>query len=200
MRKINKLTPLDYFNNNNYKNICTDWNCFHNQFADIFQNARLQILTDEQNGLCGYTEIYINELEECHIDHYKKRAHFPNLTFNWDNLIVATKDNNFGANFKDNKYNTSGIQISEYVNIYNPVINNIKFQYTNKGKIIVEEVKIKKTVDVFNLNHESLSRRREDLISLVEYCKNDGYTDIEIKEQLETSGFISVISQELEEV
>jgi len=205
MRKINKQTPLANFNGDNYNNDCTLWTCkrcdqitFHNKYKDIYEETRLQILTDEQNQLCGYTEIYINELEECHIDHYKKREFFSELTFDWDNLIVATKDDDFGANFKDNKYNSNGIQKSEYTDIYNPVIDDIPFEYDEFGAIIEEEGKIKKTIEVFNLNCESLKQRRKNIIITIQSLKKDGDEIDEIKSSLDDAGFLSVIEQELE--
>lgn len=201
MRKINKLTPLPHFNGDNYNNNCFIWTCknctnitLHNTYQDIYQNSRLQILTDEQNQMCGYTEIYINELEECHIDHYKKREFFPELTFNWDNLIVATKDNDFGANYKDNEYK---IQKAEYIKIFNPVIDEVKFKYTTSGEIVETDEKIKKTVEVFNLNYEPLKNRRKKLITTIKSYKDGGLNNDEIKTALNTAGFISVIEQEL---
>ena len=126
MRKINKDNPIVGFNGNNFNNSCNNWSDFHEDHKDIFEESRSVILTDEQNQLCGYTEIYINDLKDCHIDHYKKKSMFPELTFEWNNLIVATKDSNFGANYKDNK---SGIQKNNYGNIFNPVNFSLQCQY-----------------------------------------------------------------------
>jgi uncharacterized protein (TIGR02646 family) len=201
MRKINKLTPLPNFNGANYKNICNNWDCFHDKYEKIFQEARLQILLDEQNGLCGYTEIYINNEEESHIDHYKKKnsAFYPRLVFDWDNFIVATKDSEFGASFKDNKChgNNRGIQKTEYIEIYNPVTDNIKFTYDEFGAIVEEEGKIKKTVEIFNLNCESLKIRRASIITTIQALKNDNNDIEDIKASLENAGFLSVVEQEL---
>jgi len=198
MRKINKQTPLANFNGSIYNDDCSDWGCFHEKYKDKFQEARLHILLEEQNGLCGYTEIYINNEEECHIDHYKKKnsAFYPSLVFDWSNLIVATKDSDFGANFKDNKYNGSGIEKSEYADIYNPVVDDIPFEYDEFGAIIEEEGKIKKTVEVFNLNCKSLKRRRANIISTIRSLKNDGNNTDDIKSSLSEVGFLSVQEQE----
>ena len=202
MRKINKGNPIPGFNGNNFNNSCNNWSDFHRDHKDIFEESRSVILTDEQNQLCGYTEIYINELIYCHIDHYKKRSMFPELTFDWNNLIVATYDDHFGARYKDNK---SGIQINDYNNIFNPVINNVEnyFYYTTWGEIVPkygisdsEKDKVKKTIKVFNLNHNSLQDRRKNFISMIscygEMAKEDILTAIE------NSGFESVINQILE--
>lgn len=201
MRKINKTTPMPHFNGDNYNNDCRLWTCrncnnitFHNKYKKIYEETRLEILTDEQSQLCGYTEIYINELEECHIDHYKKREFFSELTFDWNNLIVATKDDDFGANFKDNSYK---IQKEEYNEIYNPVWDDIFFEYDQWGEIIEEEGKIQRTIEIFNLNCESLKRRRADIITTIQALRNEGEDLDDIKKSLEDSGFRSVLEQEL---
>ena len=124
MRKINKLTPLAYFNGDNYKNKCKNWKDFHKNHKEVYEKIRLQILIDEQKQQCGYTEIYINDERTSHIDHYQKRDYQPNLTFNWDNLIVATKDDIFGANYKDKSYQ---IKQNEYSLIFNPIKDNRVF-------------------------------------------------------------------------
>ena len=201
MRKINKRTPIPGFNGNNFNNSCNNWSDFHEDHKDIFEESRSVILTDEQNQLCGYTEIYINDLKDCHIDHYKKKSMFPELTFEWNNLIVATKDSNFGANYKDNK---SGIQKNNYGNIFNPVIDNVEnyFDYTTWGEVTpktaiseVENQKAIKTIEVFNLNHNSLKDRRKNLISMI--GSYGEIAKIDILAALDKSGFKSVINQTL---
>lgn len=201
MRKINKSTPIPGFNGNNFNNSCNNWSDFHEDHKDIFEESRSVILTDEQNQLCGYTEIYINDLKDCHIDHYKKKSMFPELTFEWNNLIVATKDSNFGANYKDNK---SGIQKNNYGNIFNPVIDNVEnyFDYTTWGEVTpktaiseVENQKAIKTIEVFNLNHNSLKDRRKNLISMI--GSYGEIAKIDILAALDKLGFKSVINQTL---
>jgi uncharacterized protein (TIGR02646 family) len=199
MRKINKQTPLENFSGNRYKD-CSDWSCFHDKYKDIYEEARLQILIDEQKCLCGYTEIYIDNDKNGHIDHFIKKSINQGLTFDWNNLIVATKDDNFGARFKDMQYNSNGIQQSEYSEIFNPVNDDVKFKYTEWGEIITDEGKTRKTVEVFNLNHESLKRRRKGLITTIRALKKENnLSDEEIKNELDTSGFLSVIEYFLED-
>jgi len=198
MRKINKSTPLAHFNGKCYKD-CFDWDCFKSRYYDIFSEARFKILTEEQNQLCGYTEIYIGDDEESHIDHYIKRADNNRLTFEWNNLVVAIADNDFGANFKDNKCHgkNKGITEEEYSDIYNPVTDDITFEYDEWGAIIEQEGKIKKTVEVFNLNCESLKRRRADIITTTRALKNAGELEEDIRSSLKDTGFVSVLEHEL---
>ena len=203
MRKINKGDHSPLFDNFVTKYSPTHWDEIHAEGdpKDAYQDTKLKILIDEQNQLCGYTEIYINELN-CHIDHYKKRSVFPELTFDWNNLIVATYDDNFGARYKDNK---SGIQANDYNNIFNPVVDNVEnyFDYTTWGEVTpktaiseVDNQKAIKTIEVFNLNHNSLKNRRKNLISMIS-CYREMAKE-EILTALENLGFVSVINQTLE--
>jgi len=201
MRKINKLAPLPNFNGSNYNGDCRVWSCkkckditFHCKYPDIYQETRRKILVDEQFQQCGYTELYINNKEDSHVDHYKKREHYPELTFDWKNLIVATKDNNFGANYKDNTYQ---IERDEYNQIFNPVTDNVEndFYYDKLGMIREDEGKVKKTVEIFNLNHSYLKSRRKKIIALINVYKGSSLSTYEIKNALVGSGFKSVIEQ-----
>jgi len=205
MRKINKLTPLPHFNGNNYNIDCKIWSCkkctditFHKKYKNIYEDTRWQILIDEQNQLCGYTELYIENLEDSHIDHYKKREHFPNLTFEWNNLVVATKDNDFGANYKDNTYQ---LEKTEYTSIFNPVTDSVEeyFYYDEFGMIREIEGKVKKTVEVFHLNDSYLKERRAKVIKLIDDYKKGGLSSTEILTELEQYGFKSVLNQYLKE-
>jgi len=208
MRKINKLTPLPNFNGNNYNIDCKIWSCkkctditFHNKYKSIYEDTRWQILIDEQNQLCGYTELYIGNLEDSHIDHYRKREDFSTLTFEWNNLVVSIGGKNlenlpYGAHYKDNTYK---IKKTEYSSIFNPVIDNVEnyFHYDEFGMIRADEGKVKKTVKVFNLNHPYLKERRANIIKLIDMYKKGGLSKNDIESSLTNSGFKSVLNQYL---
>jgi len=202
MRKINKLTPLPNFNGNNYNGNCRIWSekyghiTFHGNYRNIYIETRLRILNKEQFKQCGYTEIYINNEIECHIDHYMKQEYDNNLIFDWNNLVVARKDNDFGANYKDNNYKISK---TEYSLIFNPVIDNVEeyFYYDEFGMIRADEGKVKKTIEVFNLNHPLLNARRANIIKLIDMYKKGGLSKNDIKSSLTNSGFKSVLNQYL---
>ena len=202
MRKINKKAALLDFNGANFKGDCRSWAEFHENYKKIYEEARCKILVNEQNRLCGYTEIFISELKFCHIDHYKKRSISPELTFDWNNLIVATKFSEFGAGHKDQK---CGIQKSDYNNIFNPVVDDIEnyFYYTEWGEVVPKTTisedeieKAQKTINVFNLNHNSLKERRKNIIRMMGSYGGMAKNDVLLA--LENSGFVSLISQRLE--
>lgn len=201
MRKINKGCHSPSFDDfvTIYSPIVWDDIHVYGDPQKAYEDTRLQILTEEQYQLCGYTEIYINDVEACHIDHYKKRSIFPMLTFNWNNLIVAKNGSDFGANYKDNK---SDIIATDYNNIFNPVIDNVEnyFYYNDWGEIEpksgisdLEKKKVNKTIEVFHLNHHSLRNRRKNLIRMI--CCYREMAKLEILAVLKNSGFVSVINQ-----
>jgi len=200
MRRINKLAPLPNFNGNNYNGDCFYWGkqkrdiYFHGKYKDIYEKTRCKILIHEQNKLCGYTEIYINEPKKSHIDHYVKQEHNQHLKFDWDNYIVATKDDDFGARYKDNTYK---IEKNEYSTIFNPISDDVEtfFYYDEFGKIREDIGKIKKTIEVFNLNYKVLQERRKQLITLIQSYENTNLTKDDIKSFLQEYGFKSVVEQ-----
>lgn len=128
--------------------------------------------------MCGYTELPLSEDDkDIHIDHYKKRDLFPRETFDWNNLIVALKSDEFGADYKDNRYH---IRKEEYSQILNPATDIAQdyFEYLATGDIcpkpkltLPERLKAEKTIEVFNLNHASLVNRRKDLVRMINAYK-----------------------------
>jgi uncharacterized protein (TIGR02646 family) len=199
MRKINKRDPLPAFLTFKEKDPSANWDTFHKKAQDIYNATREVILMEEQNCLCGYTEIPIEEITDAHLDHFLKKSLSPKDTFNWNNLIAATLDDDFGANHKDTKYK---IKKNEYGGIFNPVKDNVEhyFDYNFRGEIIPRanigtllEAKVKKTIEVFNLNHETLKKRRALIITQIQNCK--GLSEEAIRGALSYSGFVSVVNQ-----
>lgn len=199
MRKINKGEPLPEFEAFRNKNLGANWDDFHRKAHHVYLVTRELMLIIEQNCLCGYTEMPINDVTDAHLDHYLKKSLSPKDTFNWDNLIAATKDSDFGANYKDSVYK---IKMEEYKNIFNPVEDAVEdyFEYNSRGEIEpkgelnpVLKAKVEKTVEVFNLQHESLRKRREKIIKQI-----DAYKDLPketIRKALISSGFVSLVNQ-----
>lgn len=197
MRKINKGNPIQEFSDFISSDNPARWDQLdHN----VRIKTREHILSAEQDCICGYTELPLDiDNNSCHIDHYKKRNLFPNLCFDWNNLIVASKDDDFGARYKDSTYINSKDQ---YDFILNPVTDNPKayFEYTTWGEIIpkksglkqAERNKADETIEAFNLRHQSLINRRKTLFSILDSYGSAFPLD-EIKSILGEYGFISVI-------
>ncbi len=137
------------------------------------EEIRKFILKSEQNYQCAYTEVNISsDRLSSHIDHYKKREIFSNLTFNWNNLLVASNNEFYGAKCKDKKVSVGNQTI--YNQLLNPSVDNPKdyFYYSLTGEISPKSIdkhsvsykKAKTTIDMFNLNHKSLVNRRKTVV------------------------------------
>lgn len=201
MRKINKGAPLAAFVDCIRDDRPANWDEFSRNYRQVSQDSRLHMLCEEQDSLCGYTELPIEDPFSCHIDHFKKKGMYPLLTFDWNNFIVATMDDDFGARFKDSKINQY-----DYQEIINPVLVNAEeyFEYPEHdiGNIIPkstlkqgEQELAEKTIYMFNLRHAALRSRRTGLIKIIEDFRNGGLSSDEIKQTLQGKGFKSLVEQ-----
>ena len=158
---------------------------------------RFYILCKEQECLCGYSEIPLEpENDSSHIDHFVKREFDARKTFDWNNFIVSTIDDDFGGKYKDNTYK---IKIEEYRLIFNPVIENMSdyIDYNGNGEIEpakniddFHKEKVKKTIEIFNLNFRSLKERRKKLLIQLNSCKECKKEDLSL--MFKDYGFISL--------
>ncbi len=202
MRKINKGVPLDIFSQYVQKNKPKKWEDLE---GELKSEIRTNILFYEQDCLCGYSEIPLEEENtSSHIDHFVKREHDQNKIFDWNNFIVSTIDEDFGGKYKDNRYK---IKKEEYSQIFNPVIDDMSnyIEYLSNGKIIPKsniencyKEKVEKTVKVFNLNFESLKIRRKNLLHSMHNCLNQ-LTKEEFQQYFQNDGFISLTTWFLDE-
>jgi len=121
---------------------------------------RTHIKTTEQHNVDAYTQQKLNAKIE-HIDHYKKRALFPKLCFDYNNLFVANRNDEYGASYKDKK-----IKQADYDSIYNPALHKDKFEFSYDGSISPlnkNDDKAKRTIEMFNLDCSVLKMRRRDV-------------------------------------
>lgn len=197
MRKLDKGKPIqafvDFVNNNKPK----DWE----EAKGVSRVWREHILSQEQHGQSGYTESPIT-LNGSHIDHFRKQSLFNKLVFDWDNFVVDSTDDAYGAKFKDNYISTR----EDNENLINPVTEDASrfFKYEINGRIEVADgldkvdaARAQLTRDAFNLNEGSLVDRRRVIMSMILDAFID-LTDDEIKDALQSLGFTSVVEQLLQ--
>lgn len=212
MRHINKGEPIPEFVRFKEKYKPHDWKDI-NKVPDLSRKCREAILLNEQNGLSGYTEMPLNVDGNIHIDHYKQKGlpEFKHLEFEWANYIIDSIDSNFGACYKDGKH---GIQsASDYNTLFNPVEEYPEqyFSYWDDGRImpkagISQEMKdkVQKTIDIFNLNHDTLKGRRRNIFIFIENMvssgKNNHFDEQQIRELMANYGFPSVVEFKLQEI
>lgn len=166
---------------------------------EIKNSSKEYILTIEQNGLSGYTEKPLKRYT--HIDHYIKRDLKPQLTFDWNNLIVDEINDHYGARYKDNQIH----HLNQYDAIFNPVIDSVEnyFYYSKSGIIEPKsdlpnplKEKAENTIQIFNLNHPDLVNKRQRIFKNIEDYQNQIENAI-IFESLKSYGFHSLLKQEL---
>ena len=199
MRKIDKGEPMMEF----VQFVRTHHPCQWEETTGVSRVWREYMLEHEQRRLSGYTELFLPVLDRTHIDHFKKRELFEDLVFNWNNLLVDSKDDSFGARYKDSHIH--GTQDNE--RLINPIEEDAVrfFQYDPTGKIVPangltheEQQRAQYTIDMFNLNEGSLKERRKAILNS-DPCAYKGLSDEEVLQCLHTLGFPSVVEQLLKE-
>lgn len=196
MRRINKGEPLAEFSRFLLRYTPSRWEELN---GELRYNIRLYILLYEQDCLCGYSEIPLDEENtSSHIDHFVKRDYDHSKIFDWDNLVVSAIDEDYGGKYKDNTYK---IKQNEYAQIFNPTKDDMGqyIEYLRDGRIAPRDGiqdaindKILKTIEVFNLNCRSLKNRRKQLLIELDSCS--GLPKEELKHNFEKNGFISLIN------
>ena len=196
MRRINKGVPFDDFVKYLNKHKPSKWEELN---GELRYNMRLHILLYEQDCLCGYSEIPLDEENtSSHIDHFVKRDYDHSKIFDWDNLVVSAIDEDYGGKYKDNTYK---IKQNEYAQVFNPTKDDMGqyIEYLRDGRIAPRDGiqdaindKILKTIEVFNLNCRSLKNRRKQLLIELDSCS--GLPKEELKHTFEKNGFISLIN------
>ena len=198
MRKLDKGKPIQAFVDFVHKNHPTDWE----QAKGVSREWREYILNHEQHGMSGYTESPIT-LDGSHIDHFRKQSLFNKLVFDWNNYVVDSTDDAYGAKHKDNFIRTH----VENEKLINPVTEDASrfFKYEINGRIEVADRLSKDdaaralfTRDAFNLNEGSLVERRKMIMSVI-LDSFGNLTDDEIMDALRSFGFTSVVEQLLQE-
>lgn len=150
--------------------------------SPIRQQLRKHIL-EEQNKFCAYTELRINTVDDCHIDHYHTRNLYPDETFEYSNMLVSCNSEEYGAKYKDKQ-----VKIKEdYKELVNPVedlpTDFIEFGLTGRANTVGDCTKGKQTISFFNLNEKSLVQRRKTVVANLLQMK-DYLTEDEMVESL----------------
>lgn len=199
MRKINKGEPPEDF-----KQFIRKKHTMWKEAKGHTHIWRKHIIEKEQNGLSGYTEEPI-KTDNSHIDHFRKQELFQDYVFRWENYVADSKNEDYGAKYKDNK---AGIRTKqENLKLVNPVEEDAErfFYYEANGKMIpanglsaLEKERAQFTIDSFNLNHKSLMDRRMHILS-IELKPYEGFSREEIVKSLSCNGFPSVAVQTIDE-
>ncbi len=185
-----------------------NWDDFHSNDQEAYKNCREQALK-EQLEECAYTGLWLGDgtKQTIHIDHFKKKAIYPELTFDWNNLFVAAKDLDCGADHKDKRISCPRVSSDKiYDNILSPLERHLSdyFWYRQDGAVIPhpsindDELisKINNTIDIFNLNSSFLKDRRSGIIKMMRSYA--GFEESAIREIMKSLGFSFVVDFELQ--
>ena len=180
-----------------------NWGEFVNKDHEGYLQCR-ELASSDQKNMCGYTEMPLGGKGlQLHLDHYKKKSIYPALTFEWENLVFAVKDNRFGADFKDKVVDGKNAA-TVYASILNPVLDEAQdcFYYDTGGRVYPiksmtegQRNKAQETIRVFNLNETELVSRRRTMISQL-----SAFTDVseaDIRSLFSEYGFATVLEQEM---
>lgn len=129
-------------------------------------------LEEDQNHLDGYTEqTLIRRRGMVNIEHFRCWAKFnwPKECYNYYNYVIANKIKSYGGDYKD-----VHIQKKDYDIIFNPIEEDMSpyVEYDlDTGKILPHKgldvsirQRVMKTIDVFNLCHDTLNASRKSSI------------------------------------
>ena len=168
----------------------------------VYEDCLTQCELDQEE-LCGYTEIPLSSGKK-HIDRYIKRDTDPTLTFSWTNMVAAIKDYRFGADWKDDHIKKKDYDSSQkkYKGILNPLVDDMRgrFKFATNGFMEpsdVNDTMAENTIKMFNLNDETLQKRREYNMTAARSMYEGGLSKKEIIAYLASDGFISAVEYEL---
>ncbi len=169
MKYIKKSESPQFFYNlkNNARKTNLNWDEFSKRHLNVKQKLK-EVLIDEQNNLCAYCEVYI-KVDNSHIEHIKDRSHYPQDTFNYNNLILSCNSKDSCGHKKCTSY---------FLGFVSPLNLDCekKFTYTMNGRIIPtqkSDCNAQKTIEILGLNSKKLIDRRYSIIKALEEFDND---------------------------
>ncbi|MBO5533524.1 MAG: TIGR02646 family protein [Fibrobacter sp.] len=192
-----KKTPLKSFKDFVRREKPKDWNEIHTQkkYPDLYDDTRAE-LVNEQGGVSAYTEEPLpRNAHETHIDHFRKRDLFPNMTYDWNNLFVDGISENYGAKFKDKH-----VKKEDYALLISPAETDVErfFTYMENGEIDVakglsahDAKRAAFTIKMFNLADSRLTARRATVIKSIRACPD--LTPNDIRAAMQSQGFRTVV-------
>ena len=131
------------------------------------------------HGKCGYCESRIEHMSDPHIEHYRPKSRFPELTFDWNNLLLACGKCN-SIQYKGDKFPEANV----WGPIVNPCIDNpddhFSFVYDVQARlanVVATTGRGKTTEELIGLNRSDLRHHRSvqitRLMALARFADTD---------------------------
>lgn len=189
------------------KNARWNWDEFHDNAQKDYKYVRDKALKDQRYE-CAYTGLWLGEgtSQTTHLDHFRKKAIYPDAIFCWHNLFAAAKDLEYGSDYKDKQIHGPMFNADrQYQTFWSPLQANLEnyFWYRQDGTIepaehlsINEAEMTKRTIEMYNLNAADLKNRRKGIIQIVR-AYGEQLTDEEIRASMNTAGFSFLVNFEL---
>lgn len=188
MKKIIKRNPPEFFSKYIAHNKPKNWE----DMTAIRTELRKYIL-EEQGYCCAYTEIRLDCPDNTHIDHFKRQHLFPDLKFDYTNMLVSCNSEQYGGKYKDKQVSDKKM----YADLINPVeessTDHFEFTYTGKILPLNDSTKGKQTISYFNLNNKELVERRK----VVAFCINNMVNDLTEEEIVQAIGEFETMTRQL---
>lgn len=147
-------------------------NCNYKSLPGDIKSSIKDSLLQEQKFLCAYTMIRIKD-ETSHIEHIEPQSAADEKDLDYSNMAAcfpgsSTGMIDFGAKKKDD--------CSESILSPHDATADAAFEYKNNGIIVGRTDLAKRTIEILNLNHPDLIRRRksvyDDFICLLQTRKD----------------------------
>ena len=143
------------------------------------------------HGKCAYCESKITHVDYGHIEHYRPKSKFPQLTFEWSNLLLACGMCN-GTKYKGEHFPES----QEGGLLVNPCkdmpTKHFTFDYdptTQMASVYGSTVRGETTEKLLGLNRDELRRHRSkrvrQLYCLAKLAKTDKEAKVLLKEAIQ---------------
>ena len=183
-----------------------NWDEFRSNDHDGYLAVLSQTI-DEQKNECAYTGLWLGEgtSQKCHIDHFRKKSIYAELTLVYSNLFAAAKDLSYGSDYKDKSiHGPRANSDQQYALFCSPLDERLigSFWYRRDGFIepmegLSEENKllVQNTIDMFNLNHPDLKSRRCGVLKILEPLSD--YDEDMVRLCMQQAGFSAVVDFEL---
>ena len=160
---------------------CEDWNALGLGRPNAREEVQLALLL-MQNEKCAYCECKL-DMHDGHIEHFKRRKWFPELTFAWNNLYYSCCRNGTCGRHKDRVLDKSRVD-----ELIDPCVDDPEdyLQFTFDGNVSIREglseeriSRAALTIDVFNLKHLQLVEMRLNTLRSFEWLKQMSATQID---------------------
>ena len=156
-----------------------------------------------QYGLrCAYCESPIRH--EGHIEHFRRKRHFPSLTFTWDNLFLSCESKEHCGHFKDRTngapYNPSNLIKPDIEDpealLYFHSTGSVTPRNNGVGLTANDYMRASETIRVFNLDCRTLQGERAKALKLYR-DKNPGILEF-LMDECSPDESIAFIQAEIE--